>query len=49
MSTEIRCAGRRRGATGLSIAARLTQLQVDTLIVAREQRIGDNCGIDITP
>jgi len=27
---------------GLSIAARLTQLQVDTLIVDREPRIGDN-------
>ena len=30
------------GQAGLSIAARLTQLQVDTLIVDREQRIGDN-------
>ena len=30
------------GHAGLSIAARLTQLQVDTLIVDREQRIGDN-------
>jgi pyridine nucleotide-disulfide oxidoreductase len=30
------------GQAGLSIAARLTQLQVDTLIVEREQRIGDN-------
>ena len=30
------------GHAGLSIAARLGQLQVDTLIVDREQRIGDN-------
>jgi putative flavoprotein involved in K+ transport len=30
------------GQAGLSIAARLTQLQLDTLIVDREQRIGDN-------
>jgi cation diffusion facilitator CzcD-associated flavoprotein CzcO len=30
------------GQAGLSIAARLTQLQVDTLIVEREPRIGDN-------
>jgi phosphoglycerate dehydrogenase-like enzyme len=30
------------GQAGLSIAARLTGLQVDTLIVDREQRIGDN-------
>ena len=30
------------GHSGLSIAARLKQLQVDTLIVDREQRIGDN-------
>jgi len=30
------------GQAGLSIAARLKQLQVDTLIVDREQRIGDN-------
>ena len=30
------------GQAGLSIAARLTQLQVDTLIVDREARIGDN-------
>jgi len=30
------------GQAGLSIAARLTQLQVDALIVDREQRIGDN-------
>lgn len=30
------------GQAGLSIAARLTQLQVDTLIVDRGQRIGDN-------
>jgi putative flavoprotein involved in K+ transport len=30
------------GQAGLSIAARLGQLQVDTLIVDREQRIGDN-------
>src|SRR5499433_1746224 len=30
------------GQAGLAIAARLTQLQVDTLIVDREQRIGDN-------
>src|SRR5262245_10828284 len=30
------------GQAGLSIAARLTQLQIDTLIVEREQRIGDN-------
>lgn len=30
------------GQAGLSIAARLTQLQVDTLIVDRERRIGDN-------
>jgi cation diffusion facilitator CzcD-associated flavoprotein CzcO len=30
------------GQAGLSIAARLTQLNVDTLIVDREQRIGDN-------
>jgi cation diffusion facilitator CzcD-associated flavoprotein CzcO len=30
------------GQAGLSIAARLTQLGVDTLIVDREQRIGDN-------
>jgi Flavin-binding monooxygenase-like len=30
------------GQAGLSIAARLTQLQVDTLMVDREQRIGDN-------
>jgi thioredoxin reductase len=30
------------GQAGLSIAARLTQLHVDTLIVDREQRIGDN-------
>jgi hypothetical protein len=30
------------GQAGLSIAACLTQLQVDTLIVDREQRIGDN-------
>ncbi len=30
------------GQAGLSIAARLTQLNVDTLIVDREDRIGDN-------
>ena len=30
------------GQAGLSISARLTQLQVDTLIVDREPRIGDN-------
>jgi Pyridine nucleotide-disulphide oxidoreductase len=30
------------GQAGLSIAARLAQLQVDTLIVDREQRVGDN-------
>ncbi|WP_315830952.1 NAD(P)/FAD-dependent oxidoreductase [Bradyrhizobium prioriisuperbiae] len=30
------------GQAGLSIAARLSQLKVDTLIVDREQRIGDN-------
>jgi cation diffusion facilitator CzcD-associated flavoprotein CzcO len=30
------------GQAGLSIAARLTQLQLDTLIVDREQRVGDN-------
>jgi hypothetical protein len=30
------------GQAGLSIAARLTQLQVDTLVVDREPRIGDN-------
>ncbi len=30
------------GHAGLSIAARLTQLQIDALIVDREQRIGDN-------
>ena len=30
------------GQAGLSIAARLTQMQVDTLIVDREPRIGDN-------
>ena len=30
------------GQAGLSIAARLSQLQVDTLIVDRERRIGDN-------
>jgi thioredoxin reductase len=30
------------GHSGLAIAARLTQLQVDTLIVDREARIGDN-------
>ena len=30
------------GQAGLSTAARLTQLQVDTLIVDRERRIGDN-------
>jgi len=30
------------GQAGLSIAARLTQFQVDTLIVDRERRIGDN-------
>src|SRR6188768_1496689 len=30
------------GQAGLSIAARLTQLQVDTLIVDREARVGDN-------
>ena len=30
------------GQAGLSIAARLTQMQVDTLIVDRERRIGDN-------
>jgi len=30
------------GQAGLSIAARLTQLQIDTLIVDREQRVGDN-------
>ncbi len=30
------------GQAGLSIAARLTQLQVDTLIVDRGERIGDN-------
>ena len=30
------------GQAGLSIAARLTQLQLDTLIVDRERRIGDN-------
>jgi putative flavoprotein involved in K+ transport len=30
------------GQAGLSIAARLTQLEVDTLIVDREARIGDN-------
>src|SRR6478736_9740813 len=30
------------GQAGLSIAARLTQLQIDTLVVDREGRIGDN-------
>src|SRR3954447_25410092 len=30
------------GQAGLAIAARLKQLQIDTLIVDREQRIGDN-------
>ena len=30
------------GQAGLAVAARLTQLQVDTLIVDREKRIGDN-------
>lgn len=30
------------GQAGLSIAARLSQLKIDTLIVDREQRIGDN-------
>jgi cation diffusion facilitator CzcD-associated flavoprotein CzcO len=30
------------GQAGLSIAARLTQLQIDTLVVDREARIGDN-------
>jgi cation diffusion facilitator CzcD-associated flavoprotein CzcO len=30
------------GQAGLSIAARLTQLQIDTLVVDREERIGDN-------
>jgi cation diffusion facilitator CzcD-associated flavoprotein CzcO len=30
------------GQAGLSIAARLTQLQIDTLVVDREPRIGDN-------
>ena len=30
------------GQAGLSIAARLTQLNVDTLVVDREERIGDN-------
>src|SRR6185369_8538383 len=30
------------GQSGLSIAARLKQLNIDTLIVDREQRIGDN-------
>ena len=30
------------GQAGLSIAARLAQLQVDTLIVDRERHIGDN-------
>ncbi|MGH6814944.1 MAG: flavin-containing monooxygenase [Hyphomicrobiaceae bacterium] len=30
------------GQAGLSVAARLAQLQVDTLIVDRERRIGDN-------
>lgn len=30
------------GQAGLSIAARLTQLNVDTLIVDREKRVGDN-------
>ena len=30
------------GQAGLSIAARLTQLNVDTLVVDREQRVGDN-------
>jgi len=30
------------GQAGLSIAARLTQLQIDTLIVDRERRVGDN-------
>jgi flavin-binding monooxygenase-like protein len=30
------------GQAGLSTAARLTQLQVDTLVVDRERRIGDN-------
>ena len=30
------------GQAGLSIAARLGQMKVDTLIVDREQRIGDN-------
>ena len=30
------------GQAGLSIAARLKQLNVDTLIVDREKRIGDN-------
>ncbi len=30
------------GQAGLSTAARLTQLQVDTLIVDRERRVGDN-------
>ncbi len=30
------------GQAGLSVAARLTQLNIDTLIVDREQRIGDN-------
>src|SRR4030081_840882 len=32
------------GQAGLSIAARLKQLQIDTLIVDREARIGDNWG-----
>lgn len=30
------------GQAGLSLAARLTQLKVDTLIVDREERVGDN-------
>ncbi len=30
------------GQAGLSIAARLTQLQIDTLVVDRGQRVGDN-------
>src|SRR6185437_1433462 len=30
------------GQAGLTIAARLTQLGIDTLIVDREERIGDN-------
>ncbi|HTZ76595.1 MAG TPA: NAD(P)/FAD-dependent oxidoreductase [Stellaceae bacterium] len=30
------------GQAGLSIAARLTQLEIDTLVVDREKRVGDN-------